>query len=263
MSDESRPARAAPMLLVLSGIWGGSFLFIKVAVEDTGPLEVVTARLTLAAIVAGLYVGLIRREWIRLTPMLVGQVAVLGLIANVAPFALITWGEEHIDSGRASVLNAATPIFAAAVAAALLEEERFTVARFIGLAFGFIGVGVLTGTESLDPTDANVAGQLAVVAAAFCYGVAAVFSRNMLRTHDPISLASLQFPLGALMIGSVMFVGTGGSPDYSLDLEAWASLLALGALGTGVAYIMYLWLIENIGSVRASLVTYIVPVLAL
>lgn len=263
MNEDERPARAAPVLLGLSGIWGASFLFIKVAVEDTGALEVVAARLFFGALVVSAYVAFVRRKWIRLSPSLVGQVAVLALISNVAPFALITWGEEHIDSGRASVLNASTPIFAAAVAALLLDEERFTPARILGLVLGFLGVGVLTGTESLDVTNANVAGQLAVVCAALCYGTAAVFSRHMLRTHDPISLASLQFPLGVLIIVPAMLVASGGSPDYSLDPEAWASVITLGAAGTGLAYIMYLWLIENIGSVRASLVTYIVPVLAL
>lgn len=263
MSDDVRPARAVPMLFALGSIWGASFLFIKVAVEDTGPLEVAAGRILFGALVVAAYVLLFRRKRMSLTPLLLGQVALLATVSNVMPFGLIAWGTSHIDSGRASVLNASTPIFTAGVAAALLDEERFTPARAIGLVLGFLGVAVLIGTESLDITDASVSGQLAVVGASFCYGVAAVFSRNMLRTQDPVGLASLQLALAVLIIIPVMFAARGGTPDFTLDPEAWASVVALGALGTGLAYIMYLWLIENIGSVRASLVTYIVPVLAL
>jgi len=178
------------------------------------------------------------------------------------PFALISWGEQHIESGTASVLNAMVPIFTAVVAAVALDEEHFTRARLGGLLLGFVGVAVLTGTESLDVTDAAVAGQLAVVGAALCYGLGAVYMRSLLREQDPVSLTMLQLVL-ALVIASVALVAVSGTPDYSLSLEAWGSLLVLGTLGTGIGYVAFVWLIENIGSVRASLVTYIVPVLAL
>ena len=261
MSNPDRQTRAVPTLFALGGVWGGSFLFIKVIVDETGPLEVVAGRLFFGALAVGAYVLVTRHKMI-VTPSLVARVAILAMLANVMPFALISWGEQHIESGTASVLNAMVPIFTAVVAAVALDEEHFTRARLGGLLLGFVGVAVLTGTESLDVTDAAVAGQLAVVGAALCYGLGAVYMRSLLREQDPVSLTMLQLVL-ALVIASVALVAVSGTPDYSLSLEAWGSLLVLGTLGTGIGYVAFVWLIENIGSVRASLVTYIVPVLAL
>jgi len=261
LSNPGRQTRAVPTLFALGGVWGGSFLFIKVIVDETGPLEVVAGRLFFGALAVGAYVLVTRHKMI-VTPSLVARVAILAMLANVMPFALISWGEQHIESGTASVLNAMVPIFTAVVAAVALDEEHFTRARLGGLLLGFVGVAVLTGTESLDVTDAAVAGQLAVVGAALCYGLGAVYMRSLLREQDPVSLTMLQLVL-ALVIASVALVAVSGTPDYSLSLEAWGSLLVLGTLGTGIGYVAFVWLIENIGSVRASLVTYIVPVLAL
>ena len=250
-----------PTLFALGAIWGGSFLFIKVIVDETGPLEVVFGRVFFGCLAVGAYVLVTRHKMI-VTPSLVARVSVLAILANIMPFALISWGEQHIDSGTASVLNAMVPIFTAVVAAIALDEEHFTPARLGGLLLGFVGVAVLTGTESLDVTDAAVAGQLAVVGAALCYGLGAVYMRSLLREQDGVSLTMLQLMLSVLIAGALLIV-VSGAPSYSLSLEAWASLIALGTLGTGVGYVMFVWLIENIGSVRASLVTYIVPVLAL
>ena len=250
-----------PTLFALGAIWGGSFLFIKVVVEETGPLEVVFGRVFFGCLAVGAYVLVTRHKMI-VTPSLVARVSVLAILANIMPFALISWGEQHIDSGTASVLNAMVPIFTAVVAAIALDEEHFTPARLGGLLLGLIGVAVLTGTGSLDVTDSAVAGQLAVVGAALCYGLGAVYMRSLLREQDAVSLTMLQLMLSVLIAGALLIV-VSGAPSYSLSLEAWASLIALGTLGTGVGYVMFVWLIENIGSVRASLVTYIVPVLAL
>ncbi|HEY5640002.1 MAG TPA: DMT family transporter [Dehalococcoidia bacterium] len=261
MTNPGRPARAIPTLFALGGIWGGSFLFIKVIVDESGPLEVVAGRLFFGCLAVGAYV-LATRHRVIVTPSLVARVSVLAVLANVMPFALISWGEQHIESGTASVLNAMVPIFTAVVAAVALDEEHFTWGRLGGLLLGFVGVAVLTGTESLDVTDSNVAGQLAVVAAALCYGLGAVYMRSLLREQDPVSLTMLQLVL-SLAIAGIALVAVSGVPDYSLSPEAWGSLLVLGTMGTGIGYVAFVWLIENIGSVRASLVTYIVPVLGL
>jgi drug/metabolite transporter (DMT)-like permease len=187
--------------------------------------------------------------------------SVMAVLSNVIPFALIAWGEEHIPSGTASILNATVPIFTAAIAAGVLTEERFTSARLGGLVLGFLGVAVLTGEDALHVTDSDVLGELAVVGAAACYGVGAVFARILLRGQDPVNLSILQLALGSLYTVPVLLI-VSGTPDYGLDPEAWASLATLGLLGTGIGYIAWLWMIDNIGSVRASLVTYIVPVVA-
>jgi drug/metabolite transporter (DMT)-like permease len=105
-------------------------------------------------------------------------------------------------------------------------------------------------------------GQLAVVGAAACYGVGAVYARNLLRQQDPLALSGGQLLVGALFLLPAL-VAVRGAPDYSLSAEAWLSLLALGVLGTGIAIVVYLWLVDNVGSVRSSLVTYVIPIVGL
>ena len=151
MSSTGRPVRAVPTLFALGGIWGGSFLFIKVIVEETGPLEVVAGRVFFGMLAVAAYV-VVTRHRVIVTPRLLARVSVLAVLANIMPFALISWGEQHIDSGTASVLNAMVPIFTAVVAAVALDEEHFTRARLGGLFLGFIGVAVLTGPELPDGT---------------------------------------------------------------------------------------------------------------
>jgi drug/metabolite transporter (DMT)-like permease len=261
MTETGRTARALPVLFGLGGVWGASFLFIKVIVDETGPLELVAGRMFFGALAVGLFV-LYRRLPVPFQPRLIAGAAVLALVGNVIPFALIAWGEEHIDSGTASVLNSTVPVFTAVFAAALLEEEHFTAARLGGLVLAMFGILVLTGDDVLHITDASVLGQMAVIAAAACYGIAAVLARTLLKSQDPVGLSIVQLCMGTLLVIPILFI-ISGTPDYSLSLEAALSLVALGVFGTGFGYIVYLWLIEKMGSVRASLVTYIVPVMGL
>lgn len=258
---DTRTARAVPVLLALGCTWGASFLFIKVIVDDTGPMEVVFGRLVLGMAAIGAYIVVTRHRFTA-TWKLAAQVSVMAVFSNVVPFALIALGQKHISSGNAAILNSTVPIFTAVIAAAALTEEYLTRGRIAGLVLGLIGVGVLTGEDVLDVTSASVLGQFAIVLAALCYGGGAVYARNLLRGCDPATLALLQTSLGAIITLPILLAVRGGTPDYNVSLEAWGSLLGLGILGTGLGYIAWLWLIENLGSVRASLVTYIVPVVA-
>jgi drug/metabolite transporter (DMT)-like permease len=253
--------RAMPVLIGVGCIWGASFLFIKVIVDETGPLETVTGRLFFGMVAVLSFILLTRRR-IRTSPPVLARVVMLAVLTNIVPFALIAWSEEHIDSGVASILNATVPIFTALLAAALLDEEHFTAPRVAGLLLGFAGVAVLAGDSLLDITSADFLGQLAVVVAAACYGLGAVVARNLLRDQDPVNLTALQLVIAVPIAFVLTLLARGGSPHYGLSAEAWLSLVALGVGGTGLAYVAYLWLIDNIGSVRASLVTYIIPVVA-
>ena len=224
-------------------------------------MELVVGRLFFGTL-AVLLVMAFRRIPLRRSPSLLAKVSLLALLANIAPFALIAWAEVRIDSGVASVLNSTMPLFTTLFAAAVLAEEHFTAGRLVGLIAGFFGVLLLTGGDILDITESSVLGQLAVVAAAACYGAGAVYARTLLRSEDPISLSGLQLVLGTALALPLLFV-VEGVPHYVLSLKGWLSLITLGALGTGFAYIAYLWLVDRVGSVRASLVTYILPVVGL
>jgi drug/metabolite transporter (DMT)-like permease len=250
------------VLLALGCTWGASFLFIEVLVDEISPIELVAGRLALGALaVVGVMVW--RRLTLSWSRPLLAQMVVIAALGNILPFGLISWGQEHIDSGLASVLNATVPIFTAVFGAMLLAEERFTPARAWGLVLGFFGIVVLTGDDVLNITDSSVLGELAVVASAACYGISSTFTRTLLREHDPVSLSALQLVMGTLLAIPLLLLLEGAPAYGSMSLEATGSLLALGLAGTGFGYIAYVWLIEHTGSVRASLVTYIVPVVAL
>ncbi len=248
-------------LLALGATWGASFLFIKVVVDETSALEVTEGRIFFGALAVGAVLA-IRKTPLRWRPSLWAKVAVWSLVGIVVPFILIAWAEEHIASGTASVLNSSMPLFTALFAAAFLLEEQLTPIRGAGLAVGFVGVIVLTGGDIYDFRGSSVLGQLAVVAAAACYGGAAVYARSLLRQEDPVVLTGGQLMIGTVLVLPLM-LAVRGTPDYSLSVEAWLSLLALGVLGTGIAIIVYLWLVDNVGSVRSSLVTYIIPIVGL
>ncbi len=248
-------------MCALGGVWGASFLFIKVVVEETSPLELVAGRLFFGALAVALVLAL-RRLPLRWSPALLGKVSLMAVFSNVVPFALIAWAEVHIASGTASVLNSTMPLFTALFAAAFLAEERLTAARVAGLIVGFLGVVVLTGDDVLDITDSSVLGELAVIGAAACYGAGAVYARTLLRSEEPLSLSGLQLVAGTLLVIPVLLV-VDGTPEYSLSVEGWLSLLALGVVGSGFAYVTYLWLVARVGTVRTSLVTYIIPVTGL
>lgn len=249
------------MLLLIGCIWGSSFLFMKVLLDDISPIEIVSGRLFFGALAIGAFV-VWRRLPLRLSPVLILQVSFVAVVSNIIPFGLIAWGEQNVDSGIAGVLNSTMPIFTAILAAIFLVEERITPARLAGIALGFVGVLVLTGDDIVNVTDSDVLGQLAIIGAALCYGIGAVYTRSLLGSNEPVTLAALQIAIGFLLTVPLVFLME-GSPGYGLSTKSVFSLLALGVLGTGVAYVMFYWLIDNIGSVRSSLVTYVVPVVAL
>ena len=253
--------KALLILLALGATWGASFLFIKVIVEETSALEVAEGRMFFGALAVGAVMAM-RRTRLRWPPSLWFRVAVWALVGIVVPFSLIAWAEEHIASGTASVLNSTMPLFTTLFAAIFLMEEQLTPVRGAGLVVGLVGVVVLTGGDIYDFSDSSVLGQLAVVGAAACYGAGAVYARGLLKQADPLELSGGQLVLGTLLVLPLL-LAVRGTPDYSLSAEAWLSLLALGVLGTGIAIVVYLWLVDNVGSVRSSLVTYIIPIVGL
>jgi drug/metabolite transporter (DMT)-like permease len=255
-------SRPAAVLLGLGCVWGTSFVMIKVVVDEISPIELVTARLFFGALVVIGMLAYSKRALPR-DPALWAKMGVFAFVANVIPFLLIGYAEKHIESGVASVLNSTMPLFTALFAAAVLMEEEFTTGRLAGLLAGFGGVAVLTGRDAIHVTDSAVLGQLAVVLGAACYAASAVFARTLLRSHDPMPLTALQLALGSLIAATLMFSFEGAPAYGSMSAKAWASVLVLGLIASGVAQWVYLWLVDNMGSVRASLVTYIIPIVGL
>ncbi len=243
-------------LLLLSLIWGASFLFIREALDDFDPVALVAVRLLLGmgALVVVVLLGRHRiTGWRQKWPAL----AVLGLTAAALPFLLISYGELHISSGLAAILNATTPLFTAPIAHGWVGgADRLTPAKVIGIVIGFIGVAVLLGVGISNVTADTLWGGGAVLLASLAYAFSSVFNRDQLQ-----GAPALLGPLGQSGFGFVILAPFAfrSLPNHLPSLHALVSLLALGVLGTGLAYLLYFRLIRNVGATRATLVTYLLP----
>jgi len=250
-----RPSDAARLVL-LGAIWGSSFLFIKVALEDLTPTQIVAGRVCIGALLLVVLLhargGRIPRE-----RNLLGTLTIMALIGNILPFALITWGEQYITSSLTAILNSTTPLFTLLIAALALEGESLRPMRASGVVLGFGGVGVIVGFE----TGGSIEGMIAVTVASLSYAGSFVYARRHLSGRDlpPLTLPATQLLISTVLTLPWALVDVVRTPP-DLVLDATASVVALGLLGTGWAYILYYRLIADIGATSASFVTYLIPI---
>tara|TARA_B110000495_G_scaffold144599_1_gene127522 strand:- start:445 stop:1353 length:909 start_codon:yes stop_codon:yes gene_type:complete len=255
------------MLITLSLLWGGSFFFVGVAVAELPPLTIVTLRVGLAAItlwIIVLFMGLSLPK----SPNVWVAFLIMGLLNNVIPFSLIVWGQTHIASGLASVLNATTPLFGVIVVGLLLVDERATAMKLVGVAVGFLGVVMMIGIPSLDSVkQGTILAQIAILGAALSYAFASVFGRRFKAMGlKPIIIAAGQVTGSTALLAPVAFYVDGplallgpGSPS----IMVWASILTLAVFSTALAYILYFKILASSGATNILLVTLLVPVSAI
>jgi drug/metabolite transporter (DMT)-like permease len=246
------------MLLALAAIWGSSFMFIKVAVEEVTPGVVVFGRVlvaTLALLPAVPFMIGWRRLWADLRRYAYPLV-VLGLFNASLPFWLLAWSEKRLDSGLAAVLQASTPLFTALVAFGFSRSDRVGGARLAGVVIGFLGVALLVGAQP----EGDVLSALAVLGSAGCYAASALYAGARLRQTPPIVTS-----IGTLAVATIVTLplGVAQLPSQVPSWKAVGSLVALGAVGLSLAYLLYFGLIAGAGASYAVLVTYLVPALAL
>ena len=244
----------AALLVVLSAIWGSSFLFIKLGVDELEPTVVALGRLFVGAAIL-LPIAATRGGLWLLRPHL-RTVATLGLLNNALPFWLFGFAETRISSGLAGVIQAAAPIFTVLLAIRLDPTQRATGTRLAGIAVGFVGVSLLVGAQ----TGGQVVGAIAVLAASLCYAASALFAGKRARTIPPLHLAAGQLGCGLLLMAPF---GLLQLPGEAPPAKAVLAIVALGALGSALAYVLYFALIARAGASRAILVTYLVPAFAL
>ncbi|HZU74354.1 MAG TPA: DMT family transporter [Acidimicrobiales bacterium] len=259
-----RRAIASPALariLVLGAVWGTSFLFIRVADRGFSPAQVVQGRLVFGALALGLFMVAGHRRLPR-QRRLVGHLVVMGVVANVVPFLLIAWGETRVSSSLAAVLNASTPIMTVLLALLVLPAERPTPLRAAGIAAGLGGVVLVMHPWSRGATTGSLVGELACVGAALCYGVTFVYTRRFISPlgAEPVGMAAAQIGSGAVMLG--LLAPALERSGVHAHWTAWLSLVALGAVNTGVAYVWYFQLTRATGAAASSMVTYVSPVVA-
>jgi drug/metabolite transporter (DMT)-like permease len=250
-----------PLLLIVAGIWGASYLFIKVAVEEIEPTAMMDLRLLLAAAVLVPFIAVrfgTRRAVAEVRSTGAGAF-ILGVINMAFPFVLIAWGEKHIDSGVAAIANASVPIFVALLAIRFNPSERVTGMRLVGVVLGLVGVGVLTG---LDPEGGwwAVAGTLAVVVASLSYASANLYTQHRFPRTSPLVITAASVLAASLVLLPFALLQL---PDAMPSWKALASVAALGIAGTAVALLFFYAMLNRYGASRASLVTYLLPPFAL
>ena len=253
-----RASRSLWLLFIALGfMWGSSYLFIKLAVDDFGTFTLVALRLLVGALLLWAVVRATRQELPR-EPRIYGHLFVMGLVNIVIPFALITWAEQTVDSSLAAILTAPVPLFAIVIAPLFLHDEPIRVNGVVGLVVGFIGVVVLTSRD-LTVGDSDLTGEIALLGAAFSYAVGAVYSRRNMRGVHPLIPAVFQVTFALLVSGAIALVAE--HPwDARPDAEAIFSILWLGILGSGLAYLVVFRLFAAWGATRTTMVAYEIPV---
>jgi len=244
-------------LLLLAAIWGASFLFMRIASPEMGPIWLIEFRV----LVAGLFllpilahakkVGELRRFW---KPLLL-----LGIINSAVPFTLLAYASVFLPAGLTSILNATAPLFGIIVAFFWLKE-RFSLTRGIGFIMGFSGVAVLLGWENGAGTELSYTAVIAALVASVFYAFGAPYARLRLGAAAPLTVATgSQLGAALFLLPALPFSTPKSSPTLTVLLVA----LALAVLSTAVAYILYFHLIQTIGSSKALTVTYLVPLFAM
>lgn len=247
------------LLILLASLWGPSFLFIKVAVQDIPPLTLALGRVIIGAALL-LAVLRWRRQPLSRSRSTWRALAVVALLHNALPFVLFGWGEQYIDSALASILNGTTPLFTIVLAHFLVPGDRLTPAKLAGVLIGFAGLVVLTLPTFRDGIQGTTWGILAVAAAAASYGIAIVYTRNHLRGLPPLVAPASQLALATLYLLPLTLLIDQPWRLPAPSPAALASMLALGVLGTGLAFVVYYRLLETAEPTYVSMVTYVIPV---
>jgi len=254
--------RSASIVLQFVGmglVWGASFLFMKVALDGVTFFQVAWSRLVFGGLTLGLIVLLTRSRMPR-EPVVYLHFLVIAITNCVVPHLAFAWAEQYVSSGLASIYNAVTPIATALMVTLAFRVERLNRGQVLGIAIGIAGVVAIIAPWQHDGFSGNLAGQLACLLAAVCYGFSFGYIRTFL-SHRPIPGVSFAF-LNIGVAGAIMLVLTPviAWQPVRLDASIVASLLTLGVLGTGVAYIWHINVLRAWGPTNASTVTYITPV---
>ncbi|MEO8538865.1 MAG: DMT family transporter [bacterium] len=251
-------SRQFAILCALASIWGCSFLFIKVIVDSgVDPLGMSAARTLLGAATL-IPFAVHGRAGFRQSRMTWALMVGLGVLNFAIPWTLFGFAEEHVPSGAAAVANASAPLWSALLTIVLLRADHLDRQRIAGLLLAFAGVIILMGRDLADLSGGSVVGVGLILVATFCYAMSAVSIRKWLIHVPSVPLATVQVATAATVL-MPLAVGSGAYTGADIGAKTLASAIALGALGSGLAVVGYMYLIQKTGPVRASVVTYMAP----
>ena len=248
------------VFLALGFMWGSSYLFIKLAVDDFGTFTLVALRLLVGALLLWAVVRVAHQPLPR-DRRTYGHLVVMAIINITIPFLLITWAEQSVESSLAAILTSPVPLFAIVLSAIFLADEPMRVNGVVGLIVGFIGVVIIT-SRGLSGAGSSVTGEIALLGAAFSYACGAVYSRRNVRGLAPMIPAVFQVTFAAIITGTIALLFE--HPwTATPDAEAVFSILWLGILGSGLAYLAVFRLFAHWGATRTTLVAYLIPVVGI
>ncbi|SHH21935.1 DMT family transporter [Marivita hallyeonensis] len=257
----SLSSRAWAEMTLLGVIWGGSFLAIRTALDEIGPLTSVLHRTFWAMLVLWGVVSL-RGLTIPRGPRIWGAFLVMGLLNNVIPFSLMAWGQLYIPTGLTSIFNAATAVFGVLVAAMVFADERLTPRKALGVSLGFCGVCLAIGLDALRQFDTTSLAQLAIVAGTVSYAFASAWARKMLGGVPPV-IAAAGMLTGSSLVMIPLAISVEGAPTLALDLTTWAAIGYYAIIATAFAYLLYYRVLGMAGSGNLMLVTLLIPPVAI
>ena len=257
--QKSMSGAAWGQLLLLSLIWGGSFLSTRIVLDEIGPLTTVMHRCLWAMVTLWLVVLALRLPVPR-APSVWVSFLVMGVLNNVLPFTFLAWGQLHIESGLTAIFNSFTAVFGVVIAAIVFADEQLTMRKGVGVAFGVLGVAIAMGMDTLTDIDLRSLGQLSVIAATLCYALGGSFGRAKLSGLSPL-VASAGMLTGSTLVMIPLAWGIEGVPSLDLMPRTWIAIGYYSLIATAAAYLLYYSILAKAGSGNLMLVTLLlVPV---
>jgi len=251
------------LLVLLSVVWGGSFFFNGITLREFPTLTIVTARVGLAALALLLLMRMLG-QGIQLNRQILKAFFGMSFLNNVVPFSLIVWGQQHIASGVASILNATTPLFTMLVAHWFTTDEKINPRRLLGVLTGMGGVGLMMGLDSMESSGFHLLGQSAILLAAFSYGLAGVYGKRFAQLEiPPLATATGQLCASSMiLIPLTLWIDQPWTMTIP-SIEGMGSLLGIALLSTALAYVIYFRLLKTAGATNLLLITLLIPVSAI
>lgn len=252
------------LLLLLSLLWGGSFFFNEIVLRQLAPFTLVFARVSLAAIFLWIFIFFSRGKKsfasTKISKQLIITSLVLGIFNNFVPFSLIVWGQQFIEGGEASIINAAAPLFSAILGQFIRGGEKLTKNRIIGLIVGWFGVFLLVGQSGSLEAGNILYGRLAVLGASLCYALGALYGKRF--NFPPIVLSAGMLSAAAIyLLPFVIFI----DKPWGINIETGTllSMISISLFSTALAYLIYFKLLVRVGATNLLLVTFLIPLTAL
>ncbi|MEQ5777883.1 DMT family transporter [Thalassospira sp. NFXS8] len=261
------------LLLVLSLLWGGSFFFTEIALQDLPPFTLVLARVALASVILWLVI-IIRHIRLPQSRAIWGSFLIMGLLNNLLPFSLIVWSQTYIAGGLAAILNATTPLFTLLIAHIATDNEKLTRRKVVGVITGFIGVLIVTGIPSFtalapethttteNSLSLTAIAPFAVLIAAISYGCASVFGRRFKNTPPIVTAAGQTTASSLMLLPLVVLIDAPWTLPFP-TLPTWLAVAGIASISTALAYILYFKLLARAGASNLVLVTFLIPISAI